>query len=205
MQARYFALVMGILFLVAGIAGFIPGLTVPSMHHEMEVPAVTGEAAPATDAAPATGTAPTTGTAPATEAAPATPAAPAAEAGPGGGMQDGGMQEGGMIVGAWPLDAAVGLLLGLFPVNILHNLFHIAFGIWGVAAWRGVRGARTFAGTTALVYAVLVVFGFIPGLMTLFGLVPLYGYDIWLHLVIAVAAAIFAIWPGRVAMAPART
>ena len=33
-------------------------------------------------------------------------------------------------------------LLGYFPVNLLHNIVHILFGIWGVVAARTVPGAR---------------------------------------------------------------
>jgi hypothetical protein len=43
----------------------------------------------------------------------------------------------------------------------------------------------------AIIYAVLAVMGIIPGLNTTFGLIPLYGHDIWLHAVIAIAAAYF--------------
>jgi hypothetical protein len=42
-----------------------------------------------------------------------------------------------------------------------------------------------------VVYAVLTVAGLIPGLNTLFGLVPLFGHDIWLHALITIAAAYF--------------
>lgn len=27
-----------------------------------------------------------------------------------------------------------GKLLGLFPVNLLHNIVHLAFGVWGIVA-----------------------------------------------------------------------
>ena len=43
----------------------------------------------------------------------------------------------------------------------------------------------------AIAYAALMVFGLIPGLNTLFGLVPLYGHDVWLHAVLAAVAAYF--------------
>jgi hypothetical protein len=85
-----------------------------------------------------------------------------------------------------------GLLFGLFPVNILHSLFHIAFGIWGlVASRRSAAASRLFAQATAVVYAILVVAGFIPGLNTLFGLLPVHGHDIWLHAILALPAAFF--------------
>jgi hypothetical protein len=130
MYLRYFALAYGIVFLLVGIAGFVPGLVV----HEM---AEAGEA----------------------------------------------------------LEVDYGLLFGLFPVNWLHNLVHIAFGIWGLAVARSVTGARTYARSVAIVYAVLAVMGFIPVLQTTFGLIPLFGNDIWLHALLAIGAAVFGWGP----------
>lgn len=93
------------------------------------------------------------------------------------------------------MEMAHGLLFGLFPVNALHNLVHLAFGIWGVVVWRDFAASRVYARSVAVVYAVLTVLGLIPAVNTLFGLVPLYGHDIWLHAVIAVASAYFGFVP----------
>jgi len=85
-----------------------------------------------------------------------------------------------------------GYLLGLFPVNLLHNLVHLAIGAWGIFAYtRGIPSSRVFARGLAVLYAVLAVMGLIPGLNILFGLVPLYGHDVWLHALTAVVAAYF--------------
>lgn len=130
MSTRRFALVLGILFLVVGIAGFIPALLTPADR-------------------------------------------PLA------------------------VDTGHGLLLGLFPVNVLHNLVHIVFGLWGIAAYRGYGAARLYAQVTAVVYALLIVMGFIPRLDTVFGLIPIHGHDIWLHLLIAAPAAYFGFRPRR--------
>lgn len=127
MKTRYFALILGLVFLAIGILGFVPALrtTAPDMP-------------------------------------------PLA------------------------MDQHYGLLFGLFPVNWLHNVVHILFGLWGVLAYRSYGGARTYAISVAVIYAVLTLMGFFPVLQTTFGLVPLYGHDIWLHAAIAIAAAIFA-------------
>lgn len=135
MVIRNFALIYGIVFLLVGVAGFIPGL-------------VTGPQPP-TDA--------------------------------------------GL--------GAAGLLFGLFPVNLLHNLVHIAFGIWGLAVFRSLSGARLYARSVAIIYAVLAVMGLIPVLQTTFGLIPLYGHDVWLHAALAVVAAYFG-WFARVGGEP---
>ena len=126
MSTRYFSLVLGIIFLLVGIAGFVPGLLqTPEPAADVEV------------------------------------------------------------------TQSFGRLMGLFPVNALHNLVHIIFGIWGIVAYRSYTGARGYSKAVAIIYAVLAVMGLIPGLNTTFGLIPLYGHDIWLHAVIAIAAAYF--------------
>ena len=42
-----------------------------------------------------------------------------------------------------------------------------------------------------MLYAVLAVMGFIPGVNTVFGSVPLFGHDVWLHALTAAIAAYF--------------
>ena len=127
MRTRYFALIWGIAFLLAGIAGFIPGLTTmpdPAAH-------------------------------------------------------------------ALAVDAGHGRLLGLFPINILHNVVHLLFGIWGIAAYRTFPAARAYARSVGVIYLAFAVMGLIPVLNTTFGLVPLYGHDVWLHLLLGGVAAYF--------------
>lgn len=130
MKTRYFALVMGIVFLVVGVLGFVPAfLSAPEGPADLSV------------------------------------------------------------------QAGYGHLLGLFPVNVLHNVVHLAFGVWGVVVWRSFAASRTFSRSVAILYAVLAVMGLIPVLNTTFGLIPLYGHDIWLHGLIAVASAYFGYAP----------
>lgn len=82
-----------------------------------------------------------------------------------------------------------GLLLGLFPVNLLHNIVHLLFGLWAFFAYfSGRLASRSYLRSVAVIYAVLTVAGLIPGLNTLFGLVPLHGNDIWLHALLAIVA-----------------
>jgi hypothetical protein len=61
------------------------------------------------------------------------------------------------------IDQGAGELLGLFPVNVVHNLVHLGFGIWGA------RGVPQNAGRGWLL--------------------PLHGNDIWLRAVLAAGAA----------------
>ena len=85
-----------------------------------------------------------------------------------------------------------GLALGLFPVNTLHNVVHLLFGVLGIAAARGaILSARGYFQMVAVAYGLLVVLGLIPATQTTFGLVPIWGNDIWLHALLAAGAAYF--------------
>jgi hypothetical protein len=86
-----------------------------------------------------------------------------------------------------------GQLFGLFPVNLLHNLVHLAFGAWGIAASRSLGASRTYGKVGAGVYAVLVLLAFIDP--TTFGLVPIGGNDIWLHALLAAGLAYIGFAP----------
>ena len=85
-----------------------------------------------------------------------------------------------------------GLALGLFPVNTLHNVVHLLFGVLGIAALAApwCRRAEYFR-LVAVAYALLVVLGLIPATQTTFGLIPIWGNDVWLHALLAAGAAYF--------------
>jgi hypothetical protein len=89
------------------------------------------------------------------------------------------------------LDTGYGYLMGLFPINILHNLVHIGVGLWGVIAYRSMSGSFSFARGLAIFYGALTIMGLIPGLNTTFGLIPIFGHDVWLHAISAAAAGYF--------------
>lgn len=78
-------------------------------------------------------------------------------------------------------------LLGLFPVNVLHNVVHLLFGIWGLAASRTFGGARSYARIAGVLYLLLTGVGYVAP--NGFGLVPLGGNDIWLHAVLGFVLA----------------
>ena len=81
-----------------------------------------------------------------------------------------------------------GKLFGLFPVNLLHNLVHLAFGVWGLGASRSFAASRTYGRAGAVIYGLLVVLAFVSP--TMFGLVPIGGNDIWLHALLAIGLAV---------------
>lgn len=99
------------------------------------------------------------------------------------------------------LEASAGRLLGLFPVNLLHSGLHILFGVWGIVASRRVPRAKFYARNIGIIFIMLTVAGFIPGLQNGFGLLPLYGNDIWLHGLFGVVALYFG-WLHRDIVVP---
>ena len=71
-------------------------------------------------------------------------------------------------------------LFGLFDVNEVHNVVHIVLGailIWGMMNTASAILANRWVGVVLLVLGVLGFF-----VADGFGLVPLGGNDIWLHL-----------------------
>lgn len=137
MPIRGFAWVYGLVFLAAGLSGFVPGMSPAHMHDGVTV------------------------------------------------------------------TTASRLAMGLFPVNVIHNLVHIIFGIWGLAAATRFVAARSYARSVAIIYAVLAVMGFVPGANVMFGLAPLYGNDIWLHVILAAVAGFFGFLHREAGMKPA--
>ena len=87
--------------------------------------------------------------------------------------------------------AYYGYLFGILPVNYFVNLGHMAMGAWGLAASRGEGGSRAYGKTIAVISGALAIIGMVPALNTMFGLVPVYGADVWLHGITAVIAAFF--------------
>jgi hypothetical protein len=78
-------------------------------------------------------------------------------------------------------------VLGLFPVNLVHNGVHLGFGIWGLLASRVYEGARNYGRIGGILYLILAVLGVV--VPDGFGLVPLGGHDIWLHALLGVGLA----------------
>ena len=90
---------------------------------------------------------------------------------------------------ALSVTASYGYLLGLYPVNAVHSLFHLALGLLGLAAAPRHEWSRTYIRCFAVALTALTIMGLLPGLDTAFGVAPLFGHDIWLHGVEAAAAA----------------
>jgi hypothetical protein len=97
------------------------------------------------------------------------------------------------ILGFVPQLVTNGALLGLFPINAIHDGVHIVLGLWGLfsagSMVRAVMFCRGFA-VLLLVLGVYGLFGWSSALPTDW-LVPLGGYDSLLHLGSGLIAAYF--------------
>ena len=99
------------------------------------------------------------------------------------------------VLGFVPAAMTDGMLLGLFPVNTVHNIVHILLGLWGLLAGGTAISAIGYFKALTVIYALLAVLGLIPATQDLFGLAPIHGNDVWLHGVLALAAAYFGFGP----------
>lgn len=91
--------------------------------------------------------------------------------------------------------SGAGMLVGLFPVNALHNVVHLLFGAGGLWAGRTAARSLVYALGSGAAYLLLGVLGMFTN--SLFGIVPIGGYDVHLHLVLAgilAGCGFVAIW-----------
>lgn len=84
-----------------------------------------------------------------------------------------------------------GYLLGLFPVNVLHNIVHLLVGVLGLAASSSLGSARLYSGMLAIFYGLLTIMGLFPPTQSTLGFIPIFGNDVWLHAVTAAIATYF--------------
>jgi hypothetical protein len=88
-----------------------------------------------------------------------------------------------------------GYLFGLFPTNLLHNITHLAVGLFGLYSATGDRGAFNYNRFFAISYLALALMGLIPGANTLFGIMPIFGNNVWFNALTGAIAAYYAfVW-----------
>ncbi len=80
-------------------------------------------------------------------------------------------------------------LLGLFHVNALHNVIHLASGAVALfAGFTSLKASRMYFQIFGAVYALVAVLGFVYGDKDLLGLVASNMADTLLHVIIAATA-----------------
>lgn len=84
-----------------------------------------------------------------------------------------------------------GHLFGIFPTNFVHNAVHIVFGLLGIAAATSFSGSLVFNQGFAVSYIAIAILGILPITNTTFGLMPIYGNNVWFNLLTGIAAAYF--------------
>ncbi len=88
-------------------------------------------------------------------------------------------------------------LLGLFQVNILHNIVHLLFGVAGLVAARAWETSRLFLVGGGAIYLVLWVYGVVIDLGSAANFVSLNTADNWLHLFLGVGMVALGLVLGR--------
>jgi hypothetical protein len=94
-------------------------------------------------------------------------------------------------VGAY--SAGFGYLFGAIPTNFLHNLVRCTVGLLGISSYNNAITARLFNRSFAVAYALLAIMGLLPLAKTFFGLMPLFGYNVLLNALAAIAAAYYSL------------
>lgn len=89
-------------------------------------------------------------------------------------------------------------LFGVFMVNIIISMMHLTIGLWAVMSANNKYSSLIFARAGTIVFLLMGVAGLIPvkEVQTLWGTVPLFGNNVWLHLATAAVGVIFAFRPG---------
>lgn len=92
-------------------------------------------------------------------------------------------------------------LLGVFQVNILHNIVHLLFGVIGLWAARMATTARGFLVWGGVAYLALWVYGMAIDLDSAANFVSLNTADNWLHLALGGGMVLLGLAVPRMATA----
>ncbi|GAC1603359.1 MAG: DUF4383 domain-containing protein [Candidatus Saccharimonadales bacterium] len=102
------------------------------------------------------------------------------------------------ILGFFPALAPNGELLGIFHINALHNIIHLASGLVALAAgYSSYKASRTYFQVFGIVYGLVALLGFVYGDNDIVGLVANNVADTFLHVAITAAALYFGFGAAR--------
>jgi uncharacterized protein DUF4383 len=80
-----------------------------------------------------------------------------------------------------------GMLLGIFHVNLAHNIVHLASGaIFLLCGLAGAGASRTFFKIFGIVYLLVAILGYMNGDKPILGMIANNMNDVWLHVGLAV-------------------
>lgn len=95
------------------------------------------------------------------------------------------------VLGFVPAAAPDGMLLGVFHVDAMHNVVHLASGVVAaITAMMGARWARVYFQVFGVVYALVAVVGFVQG-DSILGVFGVNAADNWLHVLLAAVSLYF--------------
>lgn len=86
----------------------------------------------------------------------------------------------------WQDENGMDMLLGIFHVDAVHNLVHLASGLLGLLAARQDNFASLYLRSLGVIYAIMTIAGFLQS-TTILGLVGVNLADNVLHLILASA------------------
>ncbi len=93
------------------------------------------------------------------------------------------------------LDQSYGLFAGVFAWNIVNKALLIVLGAFGIYSasekFTNLPASINWSRWVFAVTAIGAIIGLIPSTNTLFGFMPLFGNQVWLHAVVAVLGAYF--------------
>ena len=72
----------------------------------------------------------------------------------------------------------------VFPVNIVLNVFHLTWGVWGLASSQWHYSSRQYARVSGVIYLFLAIWGIVSPSFA--GLFPTGGNNIWLDALIGI-------------------
>jgi hypothetical protein len=91
-----------------------------------------------------------------------------------------------------PLGGTFGMtpvpLLGLFYVNLVHNIVHLVIGVPGLLMAGTMDGALRYLRVFGIILVIVAIAGFVVD--NPFGILPIGGQDRWLHL----ASGLIMLW-----------
>jgi hypothetical protein len=88
-------------------------------------------------------------------------------------------------------DGGFGYLLGIFPVNVFNNAIYIVVGLLGIFMSIALDGSRVYSRIMAGLCGLLTIMGLFPYTNTIFGLMPIFGNDVWLNALTTAFATYF--------------
>jgi hypothetical protein len=103
-----------------------------------------------------------------------------------------------------PLGGTFGMtpvpLLGVFYINLVHNIVHLVIGIPGLLMAGTEESAARYLRVFGIILVLVAVLGFIRGIeASIHGYLPIGGSDVWLHL----ASGLIMLWGASTAGRPA--